>query len=117
MSKDGVRPDRNNIAKVADWPRPDNPRQVKQFVATRSYYWRFIKDIAKIVQTLTQLTRKDIKFNCSDDCEEAFVCLKEALTGTEIMGYAGNEGDTFYLDVDATGAGIGVVFSQFTDRS
>ena len=41
------------------------------------------------------------------------VCtLKEALTGTEIMGYPLNEGDTFYLDVDASGAGIGEVLSQ-----
>ena len=112
VSKDGVRPDPNNIAKVANWPRPENPRQVKQFVATGSYYRRFIKDFAKIAQPLTQLTRKDVKFNWSDDCEKAFVRLKEALTGTEIMGYPLNEGDTFYLDVDASGAGIGGVLSQ-----
>ena len=112
VSGEGVRPDPSNITKVVNWPRPMNPKQVKQFVATGSYYRRFIKDFAKIARPLTELTKKDVKFAWTDECEHAFQKLKEKPTSTDVMGYPLNDAGTFYLDVDASGVGIGAVLSQ-----
>ena len=112
VSGEGVRPDPSNITKVVNWPRPTNPKQVKQFVATGSYYRRFIKDFAKMARPLTELTKKDVKFAWTDECEHAFQKLKERLTSTDVMGYPLNDAGTFYLDVDASGVGIGGVLSQ-----
>ena len=89
-----------------------NQKQVKQFVATGSYYRRFIKDFAKIARPLTELTKKDVKFTWTDECEHAFQKLKERLTSTEVMNYPLTDAGTFYLDVDASGVGIGGVLSQ-----
>ena len=62
VSNDGVRPDPTNVAKIVGWPKPQNPKQVRQFVATGSYYRRFIKDFAKLSRPMVELTRKDAQF-------------------------------------------------------
>lgn len=112
VSEEGVLPDPTNISKIISWPRPTNNKQVKQFVATGSYYRRFVKDFAKIARPLIDLTKKDAVFCWSQACEEAFTRIKSILTGPDIMGYPMNEAGTFLLDTDASGVGIGGVLSQ-----
>ena len=112
VSREGVRPDPANVSKIANWPRPENTKQVKSFVATGSYYRRFVKGYAQIARPLTELTKKDCPFQWTEDCEEAFNAIKKALTGPEVMGYPLSDGGCFYLDTDASGYGIGGVLSQ-----
>ncbi|XP_053389795.1 uncharacterized protein LOC128552760 [Mercenaria mercenaria] len=94
-SKEGVRPNPMNIAKVADWPRPTTAKQVKAFVATGSYYRRYVEDFAKIARPLSELTKKDAIFYWTPACQVAFETLKEKLTGADIKGYPLNEGVSF----------------------
>ncbi|XP_052778481.1 uncharacterized protein LOC128215916 [Mya arenaria] len=112
VSAKGVKPDPSNIAKIIGWPRPENQKQVKQFVATGSYYRRFVKDFAKLARPLIDLTKKDRPFQWTVACEDAFIALKQALIGPDIMGYPLNEAGSFYLDTDASGVGLGAVLSQ-----
>ncbi len=112
VSKEGIRPDPSNIAKVVQWPVPQNAKQVKQFVATGSYYRRFVQDFAKIARPLVDLTKKDAKFQWTVECAQAFTKLKQALVSPSVMGYPLNDGGDFMLDVDASGVGIGGVLSQ-----
>ncbi len=72
VSSAGIRPDPNNIAKIVNWPKPLNQKQVKQFVATGSYYRRFIKYFAKVARPLTELIRKGKEFVWSEACEMHF---------------------------------------------
>lgn len=48
----------------------------------------------------------------TDACNKAFVKLKQALISPSIMGYPLNHGGSFYLDVDASGIGLGGVLAQ-----
>ncbi len=110
MSKEGVKPDPSNIAKIVQWPVPQNAKQVKQFVATGSYYRRFVRDFAKIVRPLVELTKQSVEFRWSDECRQAFNNLKQILVSPDVMGYPLNDGGDFFLDVDASGVGIGGSF-------
>ena len=114
VSGKGVRPNPVNIAKVADWPRPVNAKQVKQFVAFGSYYRRFVERFAQMARPLTELTKKDKKFDWTESCEDAFVKLKMALISPDVMGYPREEGE-FILDTDASDVGIGCVLTQWQD--
>ena len=72
VSSDGVLPDPHNIDKLVNWPRPKTVTDVRGIVGLGSYYRRFIKDFAKLVHPLTQVTRKDCPFEWSEKCEDAF---------------------------------------------
>ena len=49
------------------------------------YYKRFIKGFSKIVTPLTQLTRKDHPFTCTEQCERSFKELKRRLTNAYVL--------------------------------
>lgn len=112
VSGAGVKPSPTNIAKIVDWPKPRNAKQVKQFVAMGSYYRRYIKDFASMVRPMVDLTKKGKKFLWNDACDEAFEKLKQALISADVMGYPVNDGGMFILDVDASDVGIGGVLHQ-----
>lgn len=112
VSGKGVLPDPCNVAKILQWPKPCTSKQVKQFVATGSYYRRFVKNFAKIARPLIDLTKSGQPFVWDSGCENAFNQIKQALVSPEIMGYPRSEGGWFLLDVDASGVGIGGVLAQ-----
>ena len=61
VSSEGVKPNPTNIAKIASWPVPKSPRQVKQLVAMGSYYMRYVRDFASMVRRMVELKRKGKK--------------------------------------------------------
>ena len=58
MSEDGVSPDPDNIAKIANWPTPRNVWEMHGILGMRNYYHRFVKDFSQKVQPLVALTKK-----------------------------------------------------------
>ena len=112
MSKEGVKPNPANIAKVVDWPRPKTAKQIRQFVALGSYYRRFVKDYALIVRPMVELTKKGKQFIWDETCDRSFEMVKKSLISADIMGYPFNEAGEFVLDVDASDIGIGAVLHR-----
>ena len=54
---------------------------------------------------------KDVPFDWTEECQEAFETLKEALTSAPILSYP-IQGNLFIVDCDASDNGIGAVLSQ-----
>ena len=114
VSKEGVKPDPNNIAKIMQWLEPSNVTEVKQFLGIASYYRRFVRDFSDVAKPLTDLTKNESDLIWTTECQEAFNALKGALTGTEVMACP-NDTDDFVLDVDASDFGIGAVLTQIQE--
>ena len=72
VSGGGVKPSPTNIMKIASWPVPKTPRQVKQLVAMGSYYRRYVRNFASMVRPMVELTRKGKKFLWTVACQTAF---------------------------------------------
>ena len=47
------------IETVVKWERPQTVTEVQSFLGLAGYYRRFVEGFSKMVQLLTQLTRKD----------------------------------------------------------
>ena len=63
ISADGVRPDPEKIAKVKDWPYPQNPKELRSFLDFAGYYRKFVEkysESAKPLNSLLPPTRKKI---------------------------------------------------------
>ena len=111
IDAEGVRPDPDNVEKIVNWPVPKNVTEVRGFLGMGNYYRKFIKSYSEKMKPLTNLTRKDIPFEWTEDCEKAFQFLKTALIGPEIMSLPVDEG-MYILDTDASLDTIGAVLSQ-----
>ena len=63
ISKDGFAVDPSKIEVVKDWPRPKNASEVRSFLGLAGYYRKFVEGFSKISTPLTNLTRKQQRFN------------------------------------------------------
>ena len=92
-------------------PIPQNLKQVRSFTGLTSYYRKFIPAYSEVAGPLHKLTRKDVPFIWSEDCQLAFEKLKESLCNPPILAYP-DFSLPFILDCDASGKSIGAVLSQ-----
>ena len=106
ISTQGILPDLANVAKVREWPTPHNVTDVRAFLGLCGYYRRFVKSFAKIAHPLFQLTTKGTPFVWSDDCQHAFVSLRQALTNPPIMAFPVYT-EPFQLHTDASNVAVG----------
>jgi hypothetical protein len=60
---------------------------------------------------MTKLLEKEVKFNWSPQCEEAFLTLKKLLTTAPVLAQPDIE-KPFDIYCDASGTGIGGVLMQ-----
>ena len=111
LTPDGLKPAPKLTTAVADFPVPQNVREVRQFLGLSSYYRRFIPQFARIAKPLDELTQKGIQFCWNERCQTAFSTLKEKLTQAAVLSYPCFD-KPFVLETDASGDGIGAVLSQ-----
>src|SRR6218665_441189 len=114
LSEGGVATDPSKIKAVEDWVVPKNLRQVRSFIGLCSYYRRFIHDFAVVAQPLHFLTRKNVPFRWTVECQEAFEELKRRLVSSPILALPSDEGQ-YILDTDASAYAIGAVLSQMQE--
>ena len=80
--------------------------EVLSFLGLAGYYRRFIEGFSKIEGPLQCLTRKGVKFEWTDMCEESFQTLKKKLTSAPVLTLPeGNEGFEVYRDASRQGLG------------
>ena len=122
VGSQGVSPDPDKVAAVADWQPPSTVRQVRAFLGFVGYYRRFIRDFAKIAKPLNELLsgtgrsrgRRSPPIQWTDQCEVAFQQLKQALLQAPILAYA-DYTLPFIVYTDASNCGLGAVLAQEQD--
>ena len=82
---DGIQPLPEKLESIAKMPAPRNPKEVKQFLELVGYYRKFIPRFADISRVLTHLTKKDVEFKWTPECENCFQILKEFLQQAPIL--------------------------------
>ena len=99
ISADGMQPLPEKLESTAKMPAPRNPKEVKQFLGQVGYYRKFVPRFADISQVLTHLTKKDVEFKWTPECENCFQILKEFLQQAPILRYPNPQASyTLYTD-------------------
>jgi hypothetical protein len=58
ISSEGVAIDPGKIKIIADWPPPENVKELRSFLGMASYYRKFVKHFGWISKPLTNLLKK-----------------------------------------------------------
>ena len=99
ISVEGIQPLPEKVESIAKMPAPKNPKEVKQFLGLVGYYRKFVPRFADISRVLTHLTKKDVEFNWTPECENCFQILKEFLQQAPILKYPDPQANyTLYTD-------------------
>jgi hypothetical protein len=66
ISRDGIAPSPDKVRSVRDYPRPTTVKEIRSFIGLASFYRRLVPKFAEIAKQLTELMRKDEKFQWGD---------------------------------------------------
>jgi len=108
ISQDSVETSPTKVKGVADWPEPQNQKEVQQFLGFCNFYWRFIKGFAQIARQLTELTEKK---KWLEEERGAFEKLKKRMMNIPTLAIP-KPNKEFRMKVDASGYAVGGVLSQ-----
>ena len=103
--------DLTKVEAVRDWPIPKSISEVRNFLGLAGYYHRLIQSFSRIAEPLTKLTRKEVKYQWTEECQLAFKELKDRLTIAPVLAIPdGSKG--MVIHSDASGLGLGCVLMQ-----
>ena len=114
FSSTGMATDPKKVKCVQERPRPADAQTLRQFLGLASYYRRYIHQFANVTSPLNDLTKKDVTYNWTPECENAFCALKEMLTSSPVLIYPqfGPSASEFVLQTDASDVGLSAVLEQ-----
>ena len=114
VSAAGIAMDERKLEAVRSWETPKNLKETRSFVGFCAYYRRYVRNFSAIAKPLHALTKKNVRFEWSEECQAAFDELKRCLTAAPVVSLPRDEGD-YILDTDASGWSMGAVLSQVQD--
>jgi hypothetical protein len=106
----GVATDLAKISIIQSWPSPTNVTQLRAFLGLTGYYKRFIEGYGMICRPLFNALKQD-SFKWSDEQQASFLKLKQVMSKPPVLALP-DFTNTFVLDTNARGLGIGVVLMQ-----
>jgi len=114
ISAKGIAPDPKKVEAVKIFRPPKDVSGVKSFLGLASYYRKFIANFAQLAAPLNDLLKKHVKFHWSKQCQSSFEALQTALITAPVLKFP-NFSESFLLQTDASGIGLGVVLAQQID--
>ena len=111
VSAQGIAADPKKVEVIKSFPVPANLKNLRLFLGLASYYRRFIHRFAAEANPLHALTHKDVPFIWDTACQKAFERLKQLMTEAPLLAFPDFR-QSFLLQTDASGLGLGAVLSQ-----
>lgn len=111
VGRDGIRPNPDKVLAIAAMKRPRSARDIRRFLGACGFFRRHIPRFATIAKPLTQLTKKNVKFEWGDAAQQAFDTLKEALVRAPVLRLPDFD-RPFEVHTDASGQALGAVLLQ-----
>src|SRR4051812_4096553 len=111
VSKEGIAVDPSKVTAVTEWEPPKNVGEVRSFLGLAGYYRRFIENFSKIAKHMTELLKKEKKYDWSEGCEVSFQELKKRLVSAPVLCLPDIEKE-FQVYCDVSRQGLGSVLMQ-----
>ncbi|XP_076547015.1 uncharacterized protein LOC143305818 [Osmia lignaria lignaria] len=111
IDSSGVRPSKENIQAVCDYPIPRNYRELQSFLGLVSYFRKFIKNFALRAKPLYDLLKSKVTFKWNDEMLKCFEDLKKLLVSEPVLAIYCPTAET-ELHCDASTHGFGSVLLQ-----
>jgi len=87
VTEHGISADPKKVEAIQSFPVPSDLRSLRSFLGLASYYRRFIPSFSKIANPLFALTKKDVAFEWSPSCQDAFNTLQRLLTEAPVLAF------------------------------
>ena len=112
LSADGLQPLQSNVEALMRIPSPTNHRQLQRFVATATYYMKFVPRFAELCTPFRPLLKADSVWTWSTDCQRAFELIKAKIAAPPTLAHIDTAADETLVTCDASAVALGACLSQ-----
>ena len=117
ISQDGVPPNDDKIAALAQMPMPRDIKQLRSLLGDLRYYRKFLPNMTKRVRSITSLLNNGATFNFTSSMEAALRALLAELAVPPILVFPDwdaviDKSRPFRLHCDASTDGLGATLEQ-----
>ena len=112
LKLNGIRMDPKKIEAIKDWSRPITVIEVKSFSGFSRLFQEICEGFLQYSSSLANLTRKNIKFNWTDRCEEYFLLLKNLLARWKVYSVTWSFSSRIKVCADAEWEGDCLCFTS-----
>lgn len=117
ITPEGILPDPEKIKAIKNYPVPKNADEVKRLVAFANYYRKFVPQFAQKTHCLNQLTRRNVPFIWTEECQKSFDLIRTALMTPPVLEFPDfSDKNEFILQTDASKTAIGAVLSNGNNK-
>lgn len=106
-----VGPVQAKVEAILSYPVPASTRELMRFLGLVGYHRSFCPNFSTVVAPLTSLLKKNMPFNWSSHCHDAFECVKKLICPAPVLS-APDFQKPFKIQVDASEVGAGAVLLQ-----
>ena len=114
ISREGIVPDDEKLQIVKNFPTPENPKHVKQFLGLVTFFAKHCPKFSETAVPLSELTKPSKSFVWTEKCERAFQKLKEQLCRKLRLAFPDPD-VPFSMYTDASDLAVGAVLVQEQD--
>ena len=83
--RNGIFVDPKKVEAIVNWEQPKNITEIQSFQGLVEYYRQFVEHFSLLSALKTWLTRKGVKFEWDEKCEQSFQELKNRLITVPIL--------------------------------
>ncbi len=120
ISQNKIKTNPEAVDAIKQWTKPQQTGKkaltaVRGFLGMVGWYRKFIPHFADIAKPLIHLTKKDVKFEWTDECQKSFETLRDALTTSPVLAVA-DPNKIYMLHTDASDYAMGAILMQVDDN-
>eukprot|EP00775_Hariotina_reticulata_P003475 gene3475-biopygen5169 len=115
ISATECQPEEAKVAAIKALEPPTTVKRLQAHLGLFNYYRAFVPGFSRIAQPLYKLTAKDVVWEWTDACQQAFDELKDALCTPGLALRQPDSSRPFHLFTDWSQTGLAAVLQQKTD--
>jgi len=85
ISNRGIEKSPTKVDAIIKAPQPTDAQDAKRFLGLIAYYSKFIPDVSTLTYPIRRLQQKNVKFEWSEECKEAFTKLKNEIASDRVL--------------------------------
>ncbi|KAK6735857.1 hypothetical protein RB195_018859 [Necator americanus] len=109
INAQGRRPDPEKIKAIQKMPAPEDVSQLRSFLGLINFYGNFVKDLHNLHAPLDALTKKDVVYTWTPECQSSFDKIK-AILSSDLLLIHFDPSLPIIVAADASNYGMGATF-------
>ena len=114
ISKYGIKPNPQKVETIHAARPPKDKAELRTFLGAIGFMQRFIPDFAELTASLTDLLKKNVRWEWTEEREKAFQLVKHYLSSSTLLNPPRGDGP-FVILADASARGIGAALLQMQE--